>query len=411
MAGKRAYHAPMRRALAGWLAMALLLAPGGGGLVRAQEPEASPSVQPADEPAAPETPDVPAAPEITEDPAAPPAAIEPPPTPPSTPPSSSLAPPLDPIAVLLIPAAGVEPDMADALNELLIAAVAARGPTRIVGKEEFQAQLGQGDASTAECLESITCLGRVGVALGVHEVVAGTIGHHGETWAFALSRIDVRTGATRGRVFREVTGDLAAVVRSLPQSIDDLYEEVVAPGRLVVRASVEGAEVWLDGALVGTIEGGEPVRRDLLAPGRHDVLVSAHGHASFRRTIDIASDTTFALEAELVVLPHHSFEVPALTWVLGGVAFAALAAGIGLGVSSSGDPPSEATMRAVHEYFATRATEAIAADVCFAVAAASGIGALVPLVLAALEEPADEAPAISLAPLSGGALLTWSGAF
>lgn len=332
--------------------------------------------------------------------------------PPSPPPASSLAPPLDPVAVLLLPSSGVDPDVADALNELLIAAVAERGPTRIVGKEEFQAQLGQGDASTAECLESITCLGRVGVALGVREVVAGTIGHHGDTWAFALSRIDVRTGTTRGRVFREVAGDLASVVRSLPESIDDLYEEIVTPGRLVVRASVEGAEVWLDGALAGTITDGAPVRRDLLPPGHHDVLVTAHGHASFRRTIDIEPDTTFALEAELVVLPHHSFEVPVLTWILGGAAFAALAAGIGLGVSSSGDPPADASMRAVHDYFAARAGEAIAADVCFAIAAAAGIGALVPLVLAALDEgEPHEAPAVSLAPVAGGAVLSWSEAF
>lgn len=396
--------------------MALLLAPAGQAVVRAQEAEPPPETETAP---APETPAAPAPeatpmqapPEASAEVALPPELRDEAAATPSTPlPSSSLAPPLDPVAVLLLPSSGVDPDVADALNELLIAAVAARGPTRIVGKEEFQAQLGQGDASTAECLESITCLGRVGVALGVREVVAGTIGQHGETWAFALSRIDVRTGTTRGRVFREVTGDLAAVVRSLPESIDDLYEEVVSPGRLVVRASVEGAEVWLDGALVGTIEGGEPVRRDLLAPGHHDVLVTAHGHASFRRTIDIEPDTTFALEAELVVLPHHSFEVPALTWVLGGVAFAALAAGIGLGVSSSGDPPSEATMRAVQAYFAARASEAIAADVCFALAAASGIGALVPLVLAALDESADEAPPIALVPLPEGGLVTWSGA-
>lgn len=327
-------------------------------------------------------------------------------------PPEHAAPASEPIAVLLLPSGDVEASVADALTELLIAAVAQRGGATIVGKEEFQAQLGQGDASTAECLESITCLGRVGVALGVREVVAGTIGHHGTTWAFALNRIDLRTGVTLGRVFREVEGDLGAVVRSLPESVADLYVETIEPGRLVVRASVEGAEVSLDGAVIGTVVAGEPVRRDLVEPGRHDVSVAASGHTTYRRTIDVESGTTFALEAELAALPHHGFEVPALTWALGGVALASLAGGIGLGVSSTGRPPEDATQREVQGYYAARQNEAIAADVCFGVAAAATAGALVPLVLAAIEDEGTP-PSVtgSITPLVGGAFVAVGGAF
>jgi hypothetical protein len=257
-------------------------------------------------------PDVATAPEAPSD-IPPSAEIAAPPTPEAPTPEPVAATATTAIAVLLLPSGGVDAAVADALTELLIAAVAERGNTTIVGKEEFQAQLGQGDASTAECLESVTCLGRIGVALGVREVIAGTIGHHGTTWAFALNRIDLRTGVTEGRVFREVEGDLGAVVHTLPESVDDLYVETVEPGRLVVRASVEAAEVSLDGAVIGSVVDGEPVRRDLLAPGRHEVVVAARGHQSYSRTIDIEPGTTFALEAELVVLPHHGFEVPVVT--------------------------------------------------------------------------------------------------
>lgn len=338
--------------------------------------------------------------------------VTPPPSDPTTTTTTTATEPIA-IAVLLLPSGDVDASVADALTELLIAAVAQRGGATIVGKEEFQAQLGQGDASTAECLESITCLGRVGVALGVREVIAGTIGHHGTTWAFALNRIDLRTGAAEGRVFREVEGDLGAVVRTLPESVADLYVETIEPGRLVVRASVEGAEVSLDGALIGTIALGEPVRRDLLTPGLHDVVVRAHGHASYERTIDIEPGTTFALEAELVVLPHHGFEVPALTWVLGGVAFAALAGGIGLGVTSTGHAPEMATQREVQAFYAARQNEAIAADVCFGLAAAATAGAIVPLVLAATSAPEDDSATVEalVTPTLGGAALTLRGAF
>ena len=243
----------------------------------------------------------------------------------------------------------------------------------------------------------------------MREVIAGTIGHHGTTWAFALNRIDVRTGVTEGRVFREVEGDLGAVVHSLPQSVDDLYVETIAPGRLVVRASVAGAEVSLDGVVIGSVVDGEPVRRDLLAPGPHEVVVTAHGHARYRRPIDIESGTTFALEAELIVLPHHGFDVPVLTWVIGGVAFAALAAGIGLGVSSSAHAPDAASMRAVQSFYGARATEAIAADVCFGVALAATAGALIPLILAATSQPNDLDVSVLLVPLPDGALATFGG--
>lgn len=328
------------------------------------------------------------------------------------PPLVPASPAPEPIAVLLLPSGGVEASVADALTELLIAAVAQRGAATILGKEEFQAQLGQGDASTAECLESITCLGRVGVALGVREVIAGTIGHHGTTWAFALNRIDLRTGITQGRVFREVEGDLGEVVRTLGESVDDLYIVAIEPGRLVVRASVDGAEVSLDGAVIGTIVLGEPVRRDLLTPGHHDVVVAAHGLASYRRTIDIEPGTTFVLEAELTAFAHHGFDIPALTWVLGGVALVALAGGIAMGVSSTGRAPEEATQREVQAYYAARANEAMAADVCFGVAFAATAGAVIPLILAAIAEPgadAGEDVQASVAPLPGGALVTVQG--
>lgn len=324
------------------------------------------------------------------------------------------APSAAPIAVLLLAAGGVESSVADALTELLIAAVAQRGGTgNIVGKEEFQSLLGQGDANTAACLESLTCLGRIGVALGVREVIAGTIGHRGGTWSFALNRIDLRTGATVGRVFREVEGDLADVVRTLPESVDDLYVATIEPGRLVVRASVEGAEVSLDGAVIGTVRSGEPVRRDLLPPGHHEVVVRAHGHTSYRRTIDIESGTTFAMEAELLALPHHGFEIPALTWVFGGVAFASIAAAIGLGVSSTASAPEDATQREVQAFYAARTNEAIAADICFAAAALAAAGAVIPLVLAAMEParaPGEEL-ALTLAPSAGGASLVLRGRF
>ncbi len=316
----------------------------------------------------------------------------------------------EPIAVLLLPSGDIDVGTTDALGELLIAAVAERGGARIIGKEEFQSQLGQGDATTAECIESIPCLGRVGVALGVREVIAGTLGRRGETWAFSLNRIDLRTGRILGRVFREVEGDLAEVVRALPQSVDDLYVDTVEPGRLVVRASVSGAEVSLDGLVIGTT-GESPVRRDLVAPGPHVVVVLAAGFTHYERTIDVEAGTTFALDAELRAAPVRGYDVPWATWVFGSVAVGALAAALATGISSQSTPPDTLTMRQLDQYYASRSSEAIAADVLYAVAAASAIGALVPAILAATEgEPSSPSVSVSAVAWPSGLMVTAQGA-
>ena len=174
------------------------------------------------------------------------------------------------VAVLILAAGGgVDPSMADGLSELLVGALAVQGGVTIVGKEEFQAQLGQGDEGTLDCISSLACLGRVGVQLDVVEVVAGTLAHRDERWVFNLNRVDVRTGEIVGRVFREVEGDLGAVADALNAAIPELYAPAPepeppvppaplepAPGALVLSTPVDGAEVAIEGALVGRTEHG-----------------------------------------------------------------------------------------------------------------------------------------------------------
>ncbi len=99
--------------------------------------------------------------------------------------------------------------------------------------------------------------------------------------------------------------------------------------------------------------------------------------------------------------------------MLGGVAFAALAGGIGLGVSSTAHAPQEATQRQVQSFYAARQNESIAADVCIGVAIAATAGAVVPLILAAVNDPDAPAPVVeaSLVPMPGGAYVSLGGAF
>jgi hypothetical protein len=272
--------------------------------------------------------------------------------------------------------------------------VAARGSPQIVGKEELLALLGRDDASMLDCMSSPTCLGIAGVELGLTEIVSGTLGRRDGAWIFVLDRIDMRSSETSARVFRVVEGDLDALISALADATAELYVETVRPGRIVVHASVAGT-LTLDGDELGQTEPGTPFRRDLVPPGTHELILRAPGHAPWVRTVEVEEGASLVLDA--VPVPVEStFEVPPLTWALGGAAVLALGGAIAIGASSQAGLPPDLTMREVFEFFDAREREAYTADILFGVGGALAIGAAVPLVFAAVG--GEPAAAVSLVP-------------
>lgn len=312
------------------------------------------------------------------------------------------------VAVLLLPTGELDPAVADGLAEVLIGAVAARGGVRIIGNEELQAQLGQGDASTLECIGSMACLGRVGVQLAVQEVVAGTLARQGERWVFNVNRVDVRRGEIVGRVFREVDGDLAEVADALSAAVPELYATPVRTATLVIACEASGAEASLDGVLLGTIDG--ELREEGIAAGQHELRVSAPGHRAWRREVRFTEGAEVHVDARLV--PSITESISPLAWIAGGVAVAAFVPALALGVSSqsqlelTSDQRSsmEVTRAELLDYYRAREHEAIAADVLFAIA---GVAAIVSTVSFLVPERhvADE-ETLSLHPSLGGVVLS-----
>jgi len=296
------------------------------------------------------------------------------------------------IGVLLLPTGDMDPATTDALTELLIAAVASRGSPQIVGKEEIQNHLGRDDAAMLECMASTTCLAIAGVELGVREIVSGTLGRRDGTWIFVLERIDVRTGDVSGRVFRVVEGELGSLIDALAGAVPELYVEAVRPGRIVLVTTADGA-VSLDGEPLGSTEADVPFRRELVAPGMHELTVRALGYELWVRTVEVPEGASVILDAVLTPAAHH-FEVPALTWTFGAAALLALGGGVTLGVLSGASVEGTSTMREVFEFFDAREREAVSANVLFATAGAFTLAAIIPLILALVEEPAPASIAV-----------------
>ncbi len=313
------------------------------------------------------------------------------------------------VVVILLASAGVDPETADALTELAIGAVATRGHVSIVGKEEFQAQLGHSEARSAECVSSTACLGRVGVHLGVDEIIAGTIARRGDRWIFNINRIDMRSGDLAGRVFQEVPGDVGALADAVQAAIPELYTQVTDPAQLLVSTNVDGAEVVVDGVLIGVYRG-EAVQLVDVAPGRHELVVTAAGYFDWTRVVNVAEGATMQIEATLEVPddPGESGGISPLVWIGFGTAAVAGGMAIYFGVSSQQTLEGEATRAEALQYIDTRSTEATIANVSMVVAGA-GLGlAIIGLLLS--DFGGDEGGVTAAAmPIEGGALLSLRG--
>ncbi len=195
------------------------------------------------------------------------------------------------IAVILVGVGGASSELADSLAEVVIGVVASTVENaELVGREEVQVGLGQIEDRSVECISSNACIGRLGVELRVDEAIAGTVNQRGDGWVFNLNRIHIRSGATVGRIYEEVDGDLGDVAAALSRAVPSLY----APQRATLRLTVSSSSgsipsvLFLDGVEIGAVDGSRTVTD--LPLGRHDVVVRADGFTTFSREVDLQED-------------------------------------------------------------------------------------------------------------------------
>lgn len=319
------------------------------------------------------------------------------------------------VVVLLLATGEVTKSSADDLSEVLIGAMAERGGVTIVGKEEFQARLGGGEHGSLECVSSAACLGRVGVELGVDQVISGTIGMRDGTWIFNLNRVDVRSGDLLGRVFREVAGDLGAVAGELQDALPSLYQVVRRPATILVSSNIDGAEVAIDGLVIGSVRGDTPVRLEGVAAGQHEVRVRARGHRTYVRAIHVASGATMQLEAAL-----GSPGISPLVWLGAGLVVAGGGSAAVFGLLSQAGTGADATRAQAINAFDERRTQALLANIGFAVLGAGAITLGIGVILSLLSGGGDadgedvvhdDTARLDLVPMAGGAALTLGGTF
>jgi len=279
------------------------------------------------------------------------------------------------VAILLLATSGVDAELADSLTELLIATAAARGDLELIGKEEFQARLGQDEGRSLECIGSAACLGRVGVELSVDEVIAGTLGRSSDGWAYNLNCFDIRSGELVGRAFETTPSDVASLAASIRGGLEQLFTVVEPVASIRISTDVAGAEIFVDGSPVGSETDG-PILLDELPVGTHQVVIRAPGYQVWSREVSLEEGDSLRLEVELVASaggsasanandirqePVRSRGVSRLLWVGLGIAVAGGVAASVYGVRAEQDPSAGLTRQeAIDEVEARRRDATVA---------------------------------------------------
>ncbi len=298
-------------------------------------------------------------------------------------PEPPLAPHSERLAVLVLATEASNQELADNLTEVLIAGIAEHTNTQIIGKEEFQSILQRQEEASLECLESDVCLGRVGVQLDVGEVVAGTIGRQGTSFAFHVNRTSISSGEVIRRVFRQVDGGLSELIDAVRHAAPALFEERPEVGGLRVRCSTANATLTLDGeTLMGTL----PFNRDDVAVGAHVVRVEAAGYHSYEEEVQITDAATVELVVSLTSTAADETSIPiAITaWSLLGLGAAGLVAAVVLGVRSQDGLPENETLsrRDALNLIDSLETRARSANVLFGVGGALTLAGTMVLIFA-----------------------------
>jgi PEGA domain-containing protein len=99
----------------------------------------------------------------------------------------------------------------------------------------------------------------------------------------------------RARGFVPQSVEITVAAAQLQVARVDVTPQPPATGRLRVVASVPNTEVFIDGASVGPA----PYDHSDLPPGKHYIIVRAHGFGDWKREIDLDPASPALLEAEL----------------------------------------------------------------------------------------------------------------
>ncbi|MEM9454045.1 MAG: PEGA domain-containing protein [Myxococcota bacterium] len=180
-------------------------------------------------------------------------------------------------------------------------------------------------ASARDCKEA-DCYRRAAESAGIEVFVGGTIERKGPDHAIELYAIAGDTGEVIASVdgLCEICGigELGDMVGSLAARLRPALDNSMLPTVLLVESDPSGAEVWVDGAQLGTT----PLEANI-SPGTHELEVIKRGH----RTEHVELDARSGVKASFSFRLARTTALPQwVHWTALGVGAGSLGGGIAL---------------------------------------------------------------------------------
>ena len=204
----------------------------------------------------------------------------------------------------LEPKTGVSSQDIDSISGIVVAAVERYAGQKVVSEGDI-ATMVRGEELRQQCgADDTSCLVEIGMAMGVPQAVSGDLGRVGSLWVVNLRRINVRTAEVMGRVSRQVPGQIEDLVMALPGVVAELFgvKAPALPGVITVTADPEGAQVSVNGRVVG-----QTPLRHTVEGGVYTVEITKKGYHRETRRLTVGAGDFSTLRVELRRLPMEPF--------------------------------------------------------------------------------------------------------
>ncbi|MHB8417088.1 MAG: hypothetical protein ACYDCL_03365 [Myxococcales bacterium] len=133
------------------------------------------------------------------------------------------------LAVLALKAEGVEPTLADTVDETLTADLGRPGKYEVIGRSEIEAMAGfQSERMKLGCTGDTACLAEIGGALGVDRLVFGSLGRAGKLYVLNTKLLEIRQARVIARD-TETVGSADGLIPAVARSAQILLGETPAP--------------------------------------------------------------------------------------------------------------------------------------------------------------------------------------
>lgn len=257
--------------------------------------------------------------------------------------SSSLASAADKprLAVTNVEARGVDTNLAKTVTDTITTTLDNQRVFTVISEAEIRQMLAfETTKQQMGCGQISSCMAELAGALGLSLSVAGALAQVGSDFVLTLTLTSTERAEVLSRQRRQVSRaeELPAATESaVAMLVRDLLQE--QSGKVALRCSEPGANVMVDGGLIGVT----PLAPELLTGGPHEVRIVKQGFVAWAKDVYVRKGEPLELSATLV--PSQEFveaytsrasTIRTSSWVAGGLGLVSVGLAVGGSIWNNG---------------------------------------------------------------------------